>query len=87
LSCNGTGKRPISKDEIRQSFVGAGAEKFPPILTPVQLAALAQVSVKTIYLCFSQGRLDRAFRRRGKHDLIWRDRAVDILFNGPEWTS
>lgn len=33
------------------------------------------------------GRLDGAFRNRGKHILIWRDRALDIIFNGPEWTT
>ena len=77
--------RKLSKDEIQQAFAGADAARFPPILTPVQLAGLAQLSVKTIYEWISQGRLDGAFRKRGKHVLIWRDRALDLLFNGPEW--
>lgn len=45
------------------------------------------LSVKTIYEWMSKGRLDGAYRKRGKHALIWRDRALDILFNGKEWIA
>jgi hypothetical protein len=80
-------KRPISKDEIRQAFAGPDAAQFPAILSPAQLAALAQVSIKTLYEWIAKGRLDGAFRKRGKHILIWRDRALDLLFNGPDWKN
>jgi hypothetical protein len=78
-------KRPISKEEIRQAFVGPAADAAPPILSPARLAALLDRSPKTIYEWIAKGRLDGAFRKRGKHVLIWRDRALDLLFNGPEW--
>ena len=45
------------------------------------------MSVKTIYEWMSKGRLDGAYRKRGKHALIWRDRALDVLFNGKEWNG
>ena len=44
-------------------------------------------SVKTIYTWIADGRLERAVRKRGKHNLILRDRAVEILFNGGVWTE
>jgi excisionase family DNA binding protein len=61
------------------------ADRFPAILAPAQLAQLLGLSVKTIYEWIAKGRLDGAFRKRGKHVLIWRDRAIDLLFNGKEW--
>ena len=83
-----TRTKKLSKPEIQQAFTadaGGSGTQFPPILNVDQLATLVQVSVKTIYEWISQGRLDGSFRKRGKHLLIWRDRALDILFNGPEW--
>jgi excisionase family DNA binding protein len=80
-------KRPIAKEEIRQAFVGPGADTAPPILSPAQLAALLNLSVKTIYEWIAKGRLDGAFRKRGKHVRIWRDRVLDLFFNGPEWQN
>ena len=82
-----SGKRDISKSEIRQAFAKDDGTHFPPILTPAQLAQLVQVSVKTIYEWLAKGRLDGAYRKRGKHILIWRDRALDLLFNGPGWKN
>ena len=63
-------KRPISKEEIRQAFVGPTADAAPPILSPAQLAELLGLSVKTVYEWIATGRLDGAFRKRGKHILI-----------------
>jgi len=77
--------KKLSQDEIQQAFAGADGTHFGPILSPSQFAELAQLSVKTVYEWIARGRLDGAFRKRGKHNLIWRDRALDILFNGPEW--
>jgi excisionase family DNA binding protein len=76
---------PISETEIAQAFTGPTGERFGPVLSPAQLAELTGLSVKTIYEWLSRGRLDGAVRRRGKHVLIWRDRALDLLFNGKKW--
>ena len=78
--------RPLTRDEIRLAFEGDGG-KYGPILSPADLAEILHLSVKTIYEWIAKGRLDGAFRKRGKHDLIWRDRALEILLNGPEWTK
>ena len=82
-----TRKRNLSKEEIARPFCDAGGGPYPVILSPDQLAGLTGLSVKTIYEWIAKGRLDGAFRKRGKHVLIWRDRAVDMLFNGKEWTN
>src|SRR5271170_1926143 len=78
-------KHNLTQNEIARVFDGNLADRFPPIVSPDQLAELAGVSVKTIYFWIAQGRLDGVFRKRGKHCLIWRDRAIDLLFNGAEW--
>jgi hypothetical protein len=77
----------LSREEIARAFAGKAAEDFPVILTPAQLAALLQMSPKTISEWINKGRLDGSFRKRGKHNLIWRDRAIDIIFNGKDWSS
>jgi excisionase family DNA binding protein len=80
-------KRPLRPDEIRGAFTGTAAERFPVILSPAQLAALLGLSTKTVYEWLGKGRLDGAYRKRGKHVLIWRDRAIDLLFNGKDWAD
>jgi excisionase family DNA binding protein len=80
-------KKPLSSDEIARPFLGAAGERYPLILSPAGLADLLGLSVKTVYDWLAKGRLDGAFRKRGKHVLLWRDRALDILFNGKEWTD
>jgi hypothetical protein len=82
-----SGKPNISAEELESPFTGALAEQFPPILTPLQLAALLHLSRKTIYQWKAAGRLDGAFRKRGKHLLFWRDRALDLIFNGKDWPN
>ena len=79
-------KGNLSKTEIAQAFAEGTVTQVSPIITVQQLAAILQVSPKTVYEWIGKGRLDGAFRKRGKHHLIWRDRAIDLLFNGPEWT-
>ena len=78
-------KPNLSEAEISRPFTGTLAERFPPIISPAQLAELLGLSVKTIYEWMSKGRLDGAYRRRGKHALIWRDRALSLLFDGKDW--
>lgn len=80
-------RRTLDNEEIARAFSGAAAERFPIILNPAQLADLIGLSIKTIYEWIAKGRLDGAFRKRGKHVLIWRDRAIDLLYNGKEWTN
>ena len=80
-------KPTIPKDELQRPFTGAGGGDDRPILSPAELADLCGVSRKTIYQWISQGRLDGAFRKRGKHVFIWRDRALDLLYNGPDWSN
>ncbi len=70
----------LSRDELAK-----GVESFPAILRPSQLAAMTGICRKTIYLWLAQGRLDPAARKRGKHWLIARDKALDTLFNGADW--
>jgi excisionase family DNA binding protein len=78
-------KQTLSKVEIAKAFAEGTGAQFPPIMTVDQLAVLLQISRKTLYEWAETGRLDGAFRKRGKHILFWRDRAIDIIFNGPEW--
>lgn len=70
---------------MQQAFADGHGAQFPVILTVDELAVLARISKKTVYEWIAKGRLDGAFRKRGKHHLIWRDRAIDMLFNGKEW--
>lgn len=80
-------KPNLTRNEIARVFDGDLAAKFPPILCPAQLAELTGLSTKTIYFWIAEGRLDGAFRKRGKHCLIWRDRAIDLLFNSNSWSE
>lgn len=77
----------LSKDEIAVAFQSPGGDAVPPILSPQQLADILGLSVKTVYEWVAKGRLDGCFRKRGKHVLIWRDRAIKILFDGKEWVN
>ena len=80
-------KPTVTKQELQRPFASSEGSDYPPIMTPAQLADLCGLSVKTIYEWIAHGRLDGTFRKRGKHVLIWRDRALDILFNGPDWNN
>ena len=56
-------------------------EKYPPILSPEQFAELFGISVSTTYFWISKGLLKGATTIVGKHRRIWRNRAIEILFN------
>jgi len=80
-------KPSLTRAEITRSFESNLVGDFPPILSPSMLAHLLGLSRKTIYAWIAAGRLDGCFRKRGKHVLIWRDKAVDVLFNGKSWSD
>jgi hypothetical protein len=75
----------VTREAIAAAFAKAGGQADRPIVSPEQLADILTLSTKTIYVWIAQGRLDGSFRKRGKHLFIWRDKAIDMLFNGPEW--
>ena len=77
----------LQKEEIERAFAEGSGTQVPVILSPMQLAGLYGVSVKTIYQWIAMGRLEGTFRKRGKHIRFWRDRVIDCLFNGKEWTN
>ena len=85
ISRDGSKGRNLSKSEIKSAFDAESGSVVPPILSPKLLAEILGLSPKTIYEWIARGRIDGAFRKRGKHVLIWRDRALDIIFNGGEW--
>jgi predicted DNA-binding transcriptional regulator AlpA len=78
-------KLKLTRAEIARAFDCDFAAQFPPILSPSQLSELLGLSVKTLYQWMKGGRLDGTFRKRGKRILIWRDRAIDRIFNGTTW--
>jgi hypothetical protein len=84
----GQRRRILTQEELADPFRdGLWADRYPPILKVAQLAGLLQVSPKTLYEWLAKGRLDGAFRKRGKHILLWRDKALDIVLNGPNWST
>jgi hypothetical protein len=78
-------KPRLTEEELMRPFEGEGAARFPAVLSPAQLGELLGKSPKTIYHWIAKGRLDGAFRKRGKSCLIWRDRALKIVFDGKDW--
>lgn len=77
----------LSKEEIAKAFGGESGTQCRAIISPAELAEILGVSVKTVYFWIAAGRLDGTFRKRGKHNLILKDRAIAQIFNGPEWTT
>lgn len=78
----------LTQYELRKPFEGKLGDEFPVILSPTELAKLLGLkSRKTVDGWIAAGRLNGCFRKRGKHNLIWRDKVLDRLFNGPEWSN
>jgi hypothetical protein len=77
----------ISPAELQAPFNGEHADGCPLIVSPARLGSLLGLKVKTIYTWIEAGRLDGCFRKRGKHILLWRDKALDRIFNGPNWNE
>lgn len=74
---NDRGDRPL--------LPGRAGGRVPARPLDGQLARLLGRSVKTVYERIAKGRLDGAFRKRERNHLIWRDRAIGLIFNGKEW--
>jgi hypothetical protein len=75
----------LTRAELHAPFSGELAKQYPAVLSANKLADLFGLKLKTIYLWIALGRLDGCFRKRGKHYLIWRDRALSKIFDGPSW--
>jgi predicted DNA-binding transcriptional regulator AlpA len=77
----------VSREAIAAAFAKAREQADRPFVSPKQLGQIIGVSRKTVYAWIAKGRLDGSFRKRGKHLLIWRDKAIDLVLNGPEWSD
>lgn len=75
----------LTLEKIQESFEGEGG--CPRICSPGQLAKELGVACSTLYQWIAQGRLKGVIRKRGKRNYIWRDGAIDLLFNGPDWSN
>jgi excisionase family DNA binding protein len=72
----------LSLDEIDAAFRDEAARtSFPPILTVEQFARLFSISISTAYDWIAKDRLAGATTLIGKHRRIWRNRAIELLFN------
>jgi hypothetical protein len=81
-----TRKHKLTGEEIRRAFAQGPGSQVPVILSPTQLGTLTGVPRKTVYEWLARGRFEGAYRKRGKRILLWRDRALDVLFNGKDWS-
>jgi hypothetical protein len=77
----------VSREAIAAFFATGGERASRPFVSPEELAGIIGRSRKTVYTWIEKGRLDGSFRKRGKHLLIWRDKAIDLLLNGPDWSN
>lgn len=75
----------LTQAEISQAFSDDSPSALPAILTTPEVATLLRVSRKTIDHWKACGYLEGTYRKRGKHVLYFRDRVVDVIFNGPNW--
>ena len=73
--------------QLGRAEIDAMCSDYPPIVSPAQLAKILGISVSTLYQWLAAGRLDGAHRKRGKRVLISLRRAVELVFNGPEWRT
>ena len=72
----------LTAKELAQAFSApAWGERFPPILTVDQVAALLQLPKQTVYDWHSRGLLKGCCRKVGKHLRFFRDRLLNLLFN------
>ena len=71
----------LSDRELAAAFADpTWAEKYPPVLTISQAAALLQIPLQTLYQWRSRGLLGGCSRRVGKRVLFFRDRLLKQIF-------
>jgi hypothetical protein len=76
----------LSREEIARSFNNEDLwDRYPPVMTTKEVAAMLGKSPTTIYFWIAERRLDGCFKKRGKGHMFWRDRVIDRMFNGPDW--
>jgi len=79
---DGNNSLKLSAREITTAFQSPGwAEKYPPILTVDEAAALLRVPKATIYDWRSRGLLSGCCRKVGKHLRFFRDRLLQRIFD------
>jgi excisionase family DNA binding protein len=72
----------LGDKEIASTFADPlWAERFPPVMTLDQAAALLQVPKATLYDWRSRGLLGACSRKIGKHVRVFRDRLIRLVFN------
>ena len=72
----------LSAKELAAAFSDpTWSERFPPVLTVDQAAALLQVPKQTVYDWRSRELLAGSCRKTGKHLRFWRDRLLLKVFN------
>lgn len=81
-----TAGRKLTKAEIENAFADGSAPFIRQILTTKEAADLLRITPKTLDTWKNAGRLEGAYRKRG-NVMYWRDRLVDKVFNGPEWSN
>lgn len=75
----------MARTRISITDIGKG---YGEIVSPEQLREILGLkSRKTIDCWIAAGRLDGCVRKRGKHNLIVRDKALERIFNGPDWPT
>lgn len=72
----------LSAKEIAEAFEDPKwAERFPPVLSVDQAAALLQIPKATLYDWSSRRLLKGCSRRIGKHLRLFRNRLISHVFN------
>ena len=71
--------------QVSELFDNWEADKWPPVLTVEQAAALLRVSKSTLYEWHRRGRLKGCGRRRGKHLRFLRNQLIQAFFCGEDW--
>jgi hypothetical protein len=73
--------KQLTFQEIRDTFSGDLGKEYPPILSPEKFAKLVGKSRSTIYEWIRRGDLDGALGERAGQYFVWRDRAIQLIFN------
>lgn len=84
--CGPTGSIQLTRQEITAAFADPEVlAKFPPILGPDRMAELLGISRATLYLWLQLGHFATATYQRRRNIVLWRDGAIEVVFNHPKW--